>query len=75
MTTFFRTVPGRLRNVRRAIGAVLPDLLRDVAGIAGAAAISYGAWQVYRPAGWIVGGALAVAGAWLYRTQAEEPTQ
>lgn len=30
--------------------------------LAGAALIAYGAWQVYRPAGYIVGGVLLIAG-------------
>ncbi len=37
----------------------------DVAGLAGAALISYGAWLVYAPAGYIVGGALLLAGSLL----------
>ncbi len=37
--------------------------LRDVAGIAGVACVSYGAWSIYHPAGFLVGGALLIAGA------------
>lgn len=36
----------------------LPDALI----VAGAAGVSYGAWLVYTPAGFIVGGLLALAG-------------
>lgn len=36
--------------------AALPELLIP----AGAAAISYGAWCIYPPAGWITGGALVL---------------
>jgi hypothetical protein len=43
----------------------LPMLLCDLVGIVGAAAVAYGAWQIYGPAGWIAGGTLAVGGAWL----------
>lgn len=35
----------------------------DAAGIAGAGLIAYGAWLVYHPAGFIVGGVLLLAGA------------
>ncbi len=45
-----------------AVAALLPTLLRDAAGIAGAALIAYGAWQVFRPAGFITAGALMLAG-------------
>jgi hypothetical protein len=36
----------------------LPDALI----VAGAAAVAYGAWLIYAPAGFIVGGILALAG-------------
>jgi hypothetical protein len=55
----------RLKKFLGALGAALPILLCDLVGIAGAAAIAYGAWQIYGPAGWIAGGAMAVGGAWL----------
>lgn len=42
---------------------MLTSLLRDVIGVSGAAAIAYGAWDIYPPAGFIVGGALALVGA------------
>jgi hypothetical protein len=32
--------------------------------LGGATALVYGAWQVYHPAGWIVGGVLAVVAGW-----------
>lgn len=44
----------RLRN-----GA--PALVRDGAGLAGAVMISFGAWSIYAPAGWIVGGLFLIA--------------
>lgn len=43
----------------------LPDLTRDFAGLAGAGLIAYGSALVYRPAGFIVGGLLLLAGALL----------
>lgn len=41
-------------------------IIRDIIGIGGAVSISYGAWSIYHPLGFIVGGALAIAGAWLH---------
>jgi hypothetical protein len=35
---------------------------RDFVGVCAVASISYGAWLVYPPAGFIVGGALVLAG-------------
>jgi hypothetical protein len=36
-------------------------VIADGLGFAGAGAIAYGAWLVYVPAGFLVGGALAMA--------------
>lgn len=47
-----------LQTMLAAAAGWLPDLL--IAG--GAAGIAYGAWLVYPPAGFIVGGALALVG-------------
>lgn len=41
------------------------DLVRDTAGIGGAALTAYGASLIYPPAGFIVAGLLLLAGAWL----------
>ena len=41
----------------------LATLARDITGTAGLAAITYGAHLIYAPAGYIVGGLIAVAGA------------
>lgn len=43
---------------------LLPVILRDGAGISGTALIAYGTWCIYEPAGYIVFGAMLVAGAW-----------
>lgn len=40
------------------------DYAADVIGLAGAGALSYGAWMVYSPAGFIVAGVLLLATAW-----------
>jgi hypothetical protein len=45
--------------------ANLPTHARDAAGLVGLCLIAYGAWLVYRPAGFIVGGLLLLAGALL----------
>jgi hypothetical protein len=34
----------------------------DIVGILGAAAVTYGAWLIFHPAGFIVGGLLLIAG-------------
>ena len=44
---------------------MLPALLRDLAGLCGVGLVSYGAWLIYPPAGFIVGGSLMIAGALL----------
>jgi hypothetical protein len=50
---------------RSPLASLLPKLLRDIAGLAAVAAISYGAWLAWPPAGYMVGGALVLAGALL----------
>jgi hypothetical protein len=39
--------------------------MRDVAGLCGVGLVSYGAWLIYPPAGFIVGGAMLIVGALL----------
>ncbi len=39
------------------------NALTDLMLFGGAAAVSYGAWEWFHPAGWIVGGSLAIATA------------
>jgi len=36
-----------------------PSLVRDAFGFAGLASTAYGAWLIYHPAGFIVGGVIA----------------
>lgn len=45
-----------------ALGGVAPVLMLDATGLAGAGLISYGAWRVYEPAGFIVAGLLLLCG-------------
>lgn len=40
------------------------DQVPEVLLLSGAAATVYGVWQVYRPAGWIAAGLLALAAGW-----------
>jgi hypothetical protein len=47
--------------MRKILASLLPPLSRDAIGLAGAGAIAYGAWLIYVPAGFIVGGVMAVA--------------
>lgn len=51
-------------NVSGIAGRVA-EFATDLAGLAGASLITYGAGQVYHPAGFIVGGLFLLAGAWL----------
>lgn len=45
-----------MANLRKAAGSIL----RDLTALAGVGCLTYGAWQVYEPAGWLVGGASLV---------------
>lgn len=49
----------------RATAAAVPGLLRDLAGLGGVGLVAYGAWLIYPPAGFIVGGCLLILGALL----------
>ena len=50
-----------------AVGAAnkLPDFVRDVMALGAAGSMAYGAWLIYQPAGFIVGGALVFVGLYL----------
>lgn len=58
---FSRALLAVFRFVAR-IGRAIPSTLCDLAVLAGAAAVSYGAWLIYQPAGFITGGLLLCAG-------------
>lgn len=47
----------------RGLLAVVPVLVRDLVGLAGAGLVAYGAWLIYPPAGFLAGGALLIAAA------------
>jgi len=46
----------------RTIAGVMPGLIRDLAGLCGVGLVSYGAWMIYPPAGFIVAGILLIVG-------------
>ena len=49
----------------RTIAGAVPGLVRDLAGLCGVGLVSYGAWMIYPPAGFIAGGILLIVGALL----------
>jgi hypothetical protein len=51
-----------LKRAAMAIVRAVPEVAIDVSALAGASAIVYGAWLIYEPAGFIVGGLLVLAG-------------
>ncbi|MDR3474442.1 MAG: hypothetical protein P4M09_22565 [Devosia sp.] len=56
------------------IGAALPGIACDLVVLAGTGSIAYGAWLVYVPAGYLVGGALlAVMGVLVGSRSTEGP--
>lgn len=57
-----KSVKAIVRFVADLLIVGTPVLLRDGAVLAGAASITYGAWLIYRPAGFIVGGVLLIIG-------------
>lgn len=50
-----------MKLTKAHLAAALPDALM----VAGAGVVSYGAWLVYAPAGFIVGGVLLMAGGYI----------
>lgn len=49
----------------RGAFAAIPVIVRDLVGLAGAGLVAYGGWLIYPPAGFIIGGLLLIAAAWL----------
>lgn len=60
-----------LRKARSAIARRVPHVLVDGMGFAGAGAIAYGAWLIYVPAGFLVGGVLLMALSFLFGRKLE----
>lgn len=51
----------KLRSIAAQVTAFASSNAADGLFVAGGGAVSYGAWLVYAPAGFIVGGVLAIA--------------
>ena len=49
----------------RTIAGAMPGLVRDLAGLCGVGLVSYGAWLIYPPAGFITAGILLIVGSLL----------
>ena len=49
----------------RTIAGAVPGLIRDLAGLCGVGLVSYGAWLICPPAGFITAGILLIVGALL----------
>ncbi|MBX5253328.1 hypothetical protein HJC03_23450 [Rhizobium sp. NLR4b] len=62
---FLRFVGRVLRAAVLIAAGVVPALVRDAIGLAGAVAIAYGAWLIFVPAGFIVAGVLMIVFALL----------
>jgi hypothetical protein len=52
----------KIASALTVVGAGLPIVLRDAAGLAGVALISYGAWLIMPAVGFVVAGVLVLAG-------------
>lgn len=61
----------RLKRAAQAGRKVAANTTPDSLMVCGAAAISYGSWMVYAPAGFIVGGVLLIAAGVLAARGAE----
>lgn len=62
----------RMKNLAAWAAAQLSRLASSCVGyrpdalmLAGAGAVAYGAWLIYSPAGWIIGGGFAMLVGWL----------
>jgi len=49
----------------RSVAMAVPGLVRDLAGLSGVGLVSYGAWLIYPPAGFITGGCMLIVGVLL----------
>ncbi len=58
---------------RARLTAFLLLLIRDGAGISGVVLVSYGAWLILPAAGFITGGLLLIAGAFLIALSSRSP--
>lgn len=60
MTNFLAALRAVFASGASMVAGWAPDAMM----LAGVASVSYGAWMVYEPAGFIVGGVLLLAGGW-----------
>lgn len=56
----------RVRAIEQAIGSAISETVRAGIAVGGAGLVSYGAWTAWTPAGFVVLGALLLAGVWLH---------
>ena len=64
----------RLRKALASVARRAPHVVADGLGFAGAGAIAYGAWLIYAPAGFLVGGVLLMALSMLIGRKLERST-
>ena len=60
-----KAVATGLRAFGASAATAAPVLARDLIALAAVGLIAFGAWRIYEPAGFIVGGALLLTGALL----------
>ena len=60
-----RILRSRTSTAAGVAARAAPVAARDLAGVTGAVLIVHGAGLIYAPAGWIAGGSLLLAAAWL----------
>jgi len=64
----------RPRKALAAAARRVPHVIADGLGFAGAGAIAYGAWLIYAPVGFLVGGVLLMALSMLIGRKLERAT-
>lgn len=50
---------------RQKVAALVVGWRPDALMVSGAVGVSYGAWSIYAPAGWIVGGLFSLTAGWI----------
>lgn len=58
-----RDVAASIARVLKVFGTGIGSATRNLCVLGGAGSIAYGAWMIYEPAGFIVGGILLIAGS------------
>jgi hypothetical protein len=70
----FSRASAGLRKALSAAARRTPHVIVDALGFAGAGAFAYGAWLIYVPAGFLVGGVLLMALSMLIGRKLERAT-